>query len=53
MLQSWDMGQIIKFPSEGRHAEDFYTQKNPTALAGFEPKHCLKICQENSSFSKR
>jgi hypothetical protein len=24
-------------PSEGRHAEDFYARKNPTALAGFEP----------------
>ena len=23
MPQSWDMGQILHFPSEGRHAEDF------------------------------
>jgi hypothetical protein len=35
MPQSWDMGQI-NFPSEGRHAEDFYVQKNPTASAGFD-----------------
>jgi hypothetical protein len=31
---TWD--RLFKFPSEGRHAEDFYTQKNPTASAGFE-----------------
>jgi hypothetical protein len=24
MLQGWDMGHIFYFPSEGRHAEDFY-----------------------------
>ena len=37
MPQSWDMGQIFYFPSGGRHAEDFYARKNPTASAGFEP----------------
>jgi hypothetical protein len=29
--------QRLYFPSEGRHAEDFYARKNPTASAGFEP----------------
>jgi hypothetical protein len=28
---------LLYFPSEGRHAVDFYAQKNPTASAGFEP----------------
>jgi hypothetical protein len=39
MPQSWDVGQIrvFNFPSEGRHAEDFYIQKNPKASAAFEP----------------
>ena len=37
MPQSWDMGQIFYFPSGGRHAEDLYVRKNPTASAGFEP----------------
>jgi hypothetical protein len=32
---TWD--KLFNFPSEERHAEDFYTQKNPTASAGFEP----------------
>jgi len=27
MPQSWDMGQILYFHSEGRHAEDFYVRK--------------------------
>jgi hypothetical protein len=28
----------LYFPSEGRHAQDFFTpRKNPTASAGFEP----------------
>jgi hypothetical protein len=31
---TWDV--LFNFPSEGRHAEDFYIQKNPTASAGFE-----------------
>ena len=31
------MPQIYDFPSEGRHAEDFFVLKNPTASAGFEP----------------
>jgi hypothetical protein len=26
---TWD--RLFNFPSEGRHAEDFYTRKNPTA----------------------
>jgi hypothetical protein len=30
-------GQRLYFPSEGRHAEDFFALKNPTASAGFEP----------------
>jgi hypothetical protein len=38
MPQSWDMGHIFYFPSEGRHTEDFLDdRKNPTASAGFEP----------------
>jgi hypothetical protein len=38
MPQSWDMGHIFYFPSERRHAEDFYhTGKNPTASARIEP----------------
>jgi hypothetical protein len=32
---TWD--RCFYFPSEGRHAEDFYTRKNPTVSAGFEP----------------
>jgi spore germination cell wall hydrolase CwlJ-like protein len=27
----------LYFPSEGRHAEDFFRPKNRTASAGFEP----------------
>ena len=27
----------LYFPSEGRGAEDFFSPKNPTASAGFEP----------------
>jgi hypothetical protein len=37
MPQSWDMGQMFYFPSEGRHAEDFFNWKNPMALVGSEP----------------
>jgi hypothetical protein len=38
MPQSCDMGQpALYFPSKGRHAEDFFALKNPTASAGFEP----------------
>ena len=37
MPQSWDMGQILLLPLQGRHVEDFYAGKNPTASAGFEP----------------
>jgi hypothetical protein len=32
---TWD--RRLYFPSEGRRAEDFFTLKNPTALARFEP----------------
>ena len=32
---TWD-GRLY-FPPEGRHAEDFFAPKNPTASAGFEP----------------
>jgi hypothetical protein len=32
---TWD--QRLYFPSEGRHAEDFFAIKNPTASAGCEP----------------
>jgi hypothetical protein len=32
---TWD--RLFNFPSEGRHAEDFYIQKNSTASVGFEP----------------
>jgi hypothetical protein len=32
---TWD--RLFNFPSEGRHAEGFYEQKNPTASARFEP----------------
>jgi hypothetical protein len=32
---TWD--RYFYFPSEGRHAEDFYTRKDPAASAGFEP----------------
>jgi hypothetical protein len=32
---TWD--RLFDFPSEGRHDENFFYQKNPTASAGFEP----------------
>jgi hypothetical protein len=32
---TWD--RRLYFPSEGRHAEDLFVLKNPTASAGFEP----------------
>jgi hypothetical protein len=32
---TWD--RFFYLPSGGRHAEDFYICKNPTASAGFEP----------------
>ena len=32
---TWD--RRLYFPSEGRRAEDFFTLKNPTASARFEP----------------
>jgi hypothetical protein len=37
MPQSWDMGQMLYFPSEGRHAEDFFNWKNPKTSVGNEP----------------
>jgi hypothetical protein len=37
-LQSWDMGHLIYFPSEGRPCWEFLLyRKNPTASAGIEP----------------
>jgi hypothetical protein len=39
MTQICDMGQEgFCFRSEGRHADDFFVLKNPTASAGFEPE---------------
>jgi hypothetical protein len=39
MPQSWDMGHVFYFPSEGRHAWGFLPhRKNPTASAGIEPR---------------
>jgi hypothetical protein len=35
--QICDMGRRFYFPSEGRHTEDFFALKNPTASAGFGP----------------
>ena len=32
---TWD--RFFYFPSGGRHADDFYYRKNPTASTGFEP----------------
>jgi hypothetical protein len=37
MPQICDMRPTALLPSEGRHAEDFFALKNPTAEAGFEP----------------
>jgi len=37
MAQICDMGPTALLPFEGRRAEDFFTLKNPTASAGFEP----------------
>jgi hypothetical protein len=34
--QIYAMDRLLYFPSEGRHAEDFFRPKNPTASAGFE-----------------
>jgi len=36
MPQSTTWDRRLYFPSEGRHAEDFFALKNPTASAGFE-----------------
>jgi hypothetical protein len=46
-------GKQLYFPSEGRHAEDFYAQKNPMASAGFEPGYqrpnfYLTVCYCNT-----
>ena len=35
--KAWTWDRFFYFLSGGRHAEDFYTRKNPTASAGFEP----------------
>jgi hypothetical protein len=37
MPQICDRAKRLYFPSEGRHAEDFFRPKNPTASAGSEP----------------
>jgi hypothetical protein len=39
---TWD--QRLCFPSEGRHAEDFFALKNPTTSAGFEPTNQRPAC---------
>jgi hypothetical protein len=36
-----DFHRRLCFPSEGRHAEDFFALKNPTASAGFEPANLV------------
>jgi hypothetical protein len=39
MPQSWDMGHIFYFPSEGRHAENFYrTGKIQRLRPGLNPR---------------
>ena len=38
MPQSWNMGQMLYFPSEGRHAEDFYTRKIQRLRPGLNPQ---------------
>jgi len=38
MPHSWDMGQILYFPSGGRHAEDFYIRKIQRLRLGLDPK---------------
>jgi hypothetical protein len=41
--------RLFNFPSEGRQAEDFYIEKNPTASAGFEPANIqCAYCTHNS-----
>ena len=37
LLHAVNLRHGTDFPSEGRHAEDFFALKNPTASAGFEP----------------
>jgi hypothetical protein len=37
MPQICDMNRRLYFPSEGRHAEDFFALKNQMVSAGFEP----------------
>ena len=39
----------LYFPSEGRRAEDFFTLKNPTASAGFEPANLGTKAQHATS----
>jgi hypothetical protein len=36
-VQPATWGKRLYFPSEGRHAEDFFHPKNPTPSAGSEP----------------
>ena len=44
---TWD--RRLYFPSEGRRAEDFFTLKNPTASAGFEPANLVTKGQHATS----
>jgi hypothetical protein len=37
LLHAANETEGLYFPSEGRHAEDFFALKNPTASAGLEP----------------
>jgi hypothetical protein len=41
MPQSWDMGQMFYFPSEGRHAEDFFNRtRERTRDLGYQRPAC-------------
>jgi hypothetical protein len=46
---TWD--RQLYFPSEGKHAEDFYRPKNPTASARFEPANLGTRGQHASDMS--
>jgi hypothetical protein len=43
---TWD--QRLYFASEGRHAEDIFALKNPTASAGFESKASMQLLDHRS-----
>ena len=40
---TWD--RFFYFPSGGRHVEEFYAGKNPTASVGFEPANLATKCK--------